>query len=564
MKNISKPVLVVISVLLLIAAVWGCKKINITTSTTEATNLVGYMEKYPDTYSDFLKVLDKSGTSSFLNAYGTYTLFAPNNTAMQSYLKEIGKGSIDDLSADDLKTLVRFHLLGDTISTPSFTDGKLPVPTMHGEYLITGVNNENGVSHYIVNRRALIIQANIRTGNGVLHTVDHVLIPSKKSLAAMLEENASYSIFTQALKETGYFDSIKVLKYVNDTIPQWLTVLAESNTVYAAAGINSYEDLKKKYCNTGDPLATNDSLHLYMGYHIMNDLKFIADLLITPAHTTLTPQEIILITLKQQEVWANKETYNGVDEGVLFNRTASDIAATNGVLHDLNGDLYIKVRNPTPVYWDVAEQPEIMKLTSVFRKPGKSQIFYPGDLKDITWNTGDPRWTYLEYYCNSAGSKDVYYWNDRLNFFTLRTNSGKINWIEFNTPVIIKGKYKVWVCWRSNNAYSGLGTQTYIDGELMPRLFSFGDYNYGKTLSDAEVQAQGWKRYYVGPSTANHMASKLLGTIEIKTTGRHKLKFVATESGKGDAGCWLDMIQFIPENMNQFSPRFATDGTQVP
>jgi hypothetical protein len=138
-----------------------------------------------------------------------------------------------------------------------------------------------------------------------------------------------------------------------------------------------------------------------------------------------------------------------------------------------------------------------------------------------------------------------------------------MNWVEFTTPLIIKGRYKVWMCWRSNGNYTGKGMQTWIDGVLLPRLFSFGDYNYGKTLTEAEVQAAGWKRYYVGASTADHMSSKLVGTIEITTTGRHKLKLITTEKSPNTQGCWLDMIHFIPENMDQYKPKFATDGSIV-
>jgi uncharacterized surface protein with fasciclin (FAS1) repeats len=560
MKNKIKPVALTVTAILLVFVLSQCKKIRIASLTTEDANLVGYMAKYPETYSEFIRVLEKSGTSAYLNAYGAYTMFAPTNDAINNYLKEIGKSSIDDISAEDLKKLVRYHVLQDTISTPSFTDGKLPVPTMFGEYLITGINNENGVSRYIVNRRAIITQANIRAGNGVLHKIDHVLVPSKKTIFDQLSGNSNYSIFTKALIETGFDVQLDTLKFVNDTTPGWLTVLAQSNATYAANNIFSYDDLKARYSKPGsnvkDPL---DSLNMYMGYHILSDLKFIADLVVTPAHGTLVSQEVITITVQGEQILVNYETFNGVTEGIPFNRQASDVACTNGVLHDLDGNLYIKVRYPTPVYWDVAEQPEIMKLTSIFRKGGKSQRFEVGDLKDITWNAG-----FVEYYCNNPGSKDLFYWNDRLNFQTLRTSSGKMNWIEMNTPLIIKGKYKVWVCWRSNNGSAGLGMQTFIDGVQLARNFSFGDYNYGKNLSEAEVQAQGWKRYYIGASTADHMASKLLGTIEITSTGRHKLRFVCTENGKSsDYASWIDMIHFIPENMDQFKPKFNTDGTLV-
>jgi uncharacterized surface protein with fasciclin (FAS1) repeats len=562
MKNFIKPVSLAIVIIVILVGLSQCKKINIVTSTTDDTNLVSYLEKYPDTYSEFVKVLEKSGTSAYMNAYGTYTLFAPTNDAIKNYLQEIGKSSVDDLSVDDLKTMVRYHVLVDTISTPSFTDGKLPVPTMYGEYLVTGINNENGISRYIVNRRAIIVQPNIHTGNGVLHSIDHVLIPSGKTLLQQIKENTNYKIFTQALEATGYDKVIEKLTYKNDTTPNWFTVLAQSDAVYAAKNIYSYNDLKAKYSpkTNANVKDSKDSLNMYMGYHILTGIKFLADLVITPAHETLVPQEVITVTLQEEKVLINNEIFNGASDSAMVNRPYSDIACTNGVLHDLNNNLYIKVRYPTAVYWDVAEQPEIMKLTSIFRKGGKGQTFNPGDLKDVTWNAGT-----VDYYCNAPGSKDLFYWNDRLGLTYFKTITGvnNMNWIEFTTPMIIKGRYKVWICWRSNNNNTGLGVQTYIDGVLLPRLFSFGDYNYGKELPEVDVQAQGWKRYYVGASTANHMASKLVGTIEIMTTGRHKLKFITTEVSPKSSASWLDMIHFIPENDPQFSPKFATDGSIV-
>jgi hypothetical protein len=49
--------------------------------------------------------------------------------------------------------MVRLHLLEDTLYTGSFTDGKLPVITMYGQYLVTSVVTTGGVSSYTVNRQ---------------------------------------------------------------------------------------------------------------------------------------------------------------------------------------------------------------------------------------------------------------------------------------------------------------------------------------------------------------------------------------------------------------------------
>lgn len=552
--KILKPFFVL--AVIVAAGCFSCQKINIVTTTTTATNLVGYMENNPGVYSEFLKVLERSGTSSYLNAYGAYTLFAPNNTAVKAYLKDIGKNSVEDVSAEDLKLLVRYHLLADTLLTSSFTDGKLPVPTMHGEYLITGVKNAEGVSRYIVNRIAIVLTPDIRVGNGILHTIDHVLIPAQKTLAKMLEADATYSIFTQALKETGFYDTLNKLDYINDTTPRWVSVLAQKDAVFQAAGISSYAVLKAKYSNTGNPALTGDSLHLYMGYHILTGLKYVADLVSAPAHETLAPQEVVLTVLRGDTLRVNEETIAGsFEKGVDINRTTSDLSATNGVLHDLSGEVYIKVRRPTPVYWDVADQPEIRKLTSVFRKTGNKVTFNLGDLADIKWDKGT-----LDYQCYASDGKNYYYWNDFVTPGSLRTNAITNNWIQFTTPVVIKGKYKVWVCYRQGAG--GVNCQVYIDDILMPRIMNFADYRYGGTLTDEEIQAQGWKRYSATAAFSNtFMGSKLIGSIDIATTGRHKIKFVPTGDKSGVTN--FDMIHLIPEDMDQFKPRFATDGSVV-
>lgn len=130
----------------------GCKKIELVTSTTTDVNIYEYLKSKPAQFSEFVKILDKTGYAGFLNAYGSYTVFAPVNTAVQAYLKEANKTSIDQLDDTELKNIVKFHLIQDTIGTSSFKDGKLPLATMFGQYLVTGVANKGGISSYTINR----------------------------------------------------------------------------------------------------------------------------------------------------------------------------------------------------------------------------------------------------------------------------------------------------------------------------------------------------------------------------------------------------------------------------
>src|SRR5437867_2706832 len=125
MKFNMKSALFIAASLVAMIGLSRCKKMDYASATTTDKNLVSFMESEPETYSEFVKILAKANTKSYLNAYGAYTLFAPTNTAVQSYLAEINKKSVDELSEDESKVLVRYHLLADTLKTIDFTDGKM-------------------------------------------------------------------------------------------------------------------------------------------------------------------------------------------------------------------------------------------------------------------------------------------------------------------------------------------------------------------------------------------------------------------------------------------------------
>src|SRR6188768_3917390 len=63
----------------------ACKKHDQEIATTTDVNISDYLLEQPDTYSKLYQVLQLTGTKSFLNAYGTYTFFAPTNAAIDLY-----------------------------------------------------------------------------------------------------------------------------------------------------------------------------------------------------------------------------------------------------------------------------------------------------------------------------------------------------------------------------------------------------------------------------------------------------------------------------------------------
>jgi uncharacterized surface protein with fasciclin (FAS1) repeats len=313
-SEINRRIGIMLSLMLLFG-IWGCKQEALVYTTTTDTNITSYLEKYPERFSEFRKILDLTGTASFLNAYGAYTLFAPTNVAIKAYLTEKGQTTIEQIDAAELKNLVRFHLLSDTIRSNTFTDGKLSSLTMFGQYLITGARNVDGKTSVVINRQANMLQADITLGNGIIHVIDHVLQPAKFSVAQLIENNPKYSIFTQALKATGLYDTLNILP-ANNPISRrkFLTVLAESDSVLNAAGYSNYAALKAKFSKTADPKNITDSLHLWMAYHILYDAKYLADIASSQSQTTLAPLEIVTSSLIGTTILINDVTFLGVHE----------------------------------------------------------------------------------------------------------------------------------------------------------------------------------------------------------------------------------------------------------
>jgi uncharacterized surface protein with fasciclin (FAS1) repeats len=544
----------------------NCKKTALVETTTQDKNILEYLEK--DSLQRFTKlvaIIDKTGYSPAMNTYSTYTLFAPTDDAIDAYLKKMNIASIDQVKEADLKAMIQFHLLEEQVPTSDFTDGKLPSVTMLGQFLITGVVNEGGVSSFRINRQANVTQPNVVTGNGIIHVIDNVLTPSVYTLAKLLEQSSEYSIFTEALKETGYYDSLNSVTNGNGS-QRWITLIAETNQALRDTGIASYAALKAKYCNTGNPKDPADSLHLYVAYHMLPDVKYLADIVMASSHETMVPLEVITDKLIDgKKVLVNDDEYSTIsgpvhEKGIELDQANSDITATNGVLHRALSHLAIKIRKPFPVYWDLCSTvPELTRLSNIYRK--KTYLFAYGDgqtFKDVKWEKSCLK------YRNGVNGYLGDYWQMGLgrsssntdNLGTCESNS----WIEFTTPLLVKGKYKVWFCYYVQNSTVSAVQATFDSVPLTSALIQFHQkISSVDPLKEAELEALGWKWWAGVNKKSGSTSGRMVGIIDVKATGRHKIRFDLISGSNAD--CNFDMVHFIPLGMSQTTPRFNPDGS---
>jgi hypothetical protein len=301
-----------------------------------------------------------------------------------------------------------------------------------------------------------------------------------------------------------------------------------------------------------------------MAYHILPGPLYLADIITSNSHPTLAPLQVITDKLVDDSIVLLNDisysTINGIvhEPGIEVNQAHSEVSATNGVLHQLEAQMVIKVMKPFPIYWDLcATQPELTRLTGVYRK--QTFLFPYGAFKNIQWEQ-----SCLKYRTGVRGYLGDYW---QVGFGTSSSNTNDLgtcsanSWIQFNTPLIVAGKYKVWVCYYTQNTSKKVSVQVSFDSiPLTSALVQFNQKISSVSPSQEDaLEAIGWKWWAGEHHKSGSTAARMVGIVDVKKTGSHVIRFDLV-SGK-NPDCNLDMVQFIPVGMNQTSPRFNPDGT---
>ncbi len=518
-----------------------------------------YIEKKDTSMSLFLDAADKVSFRGLLHAYGTNTCFIPNNQAIKNYCQTLGIASLTALPDSEIEAFIKFHLVRDTIRTAEFVDGRLAKATMLGKYLTTKtvqVGNENPVIK--VNRQANVLEKDIRVSNGIIHKIDQVLIPNKKTVGEMVEQlPANYSLFKDIMAETGMIDTLK-----KNGADLWYTVILQSDESFAAEGILTKDSLINKMKIAQPDFASDPAklLELYAQYHVISRLAYVVDLSLSSAELTLAKNQVITIKVSKDSLILNEyQSMTTFEKGVEVDKNSewTDMSCFNGVMIDLKGYIQPQKRSAEAIYWEITDQPEIKKLKE-YRKPGYGATFKPGELSEL--NFGGKNNPTMTYWCNASwDEKSQYVHND---YFEIPMRPTLLQWMEVKTPVLPEGVYYVWVCWRrggDNNKFKTTFKQEGYEDQVLPNVFDLGEYF--NTSATPEVNLNNGMKQYNAKRKNSVVCSRNCGAIKVEYTGRHTLRMDAL-SGNSQAA-WWDMIQFIPVDQNQLWPRFDGKGNKI-
>jgi uncharacterized surface protein with fasciclin (FAS1) repeats len=532
MKNYIK-FLCVIAVI--VSVVVGCKdelKEKLYKTATGVT-MAEYIKMAPDTFSELYKILEKTNSLSFLNAYGSYTLFAPTNEAIHEFVQNQGKTSIDDFTSDEdinlLKEVVRLHLCPDTISSSNFREGGLSDTTMSGVTLTIDFG-VGGINDITISKTAKIIKRDILVINGVIHAINKVLVPVDFSYQIFdkIAANPAMSIFAEALRQTGLNDSLKSSTYLDNygiARPYGYTVFAIPDSVYGKYNIKSYTDLKNRFSNTGNPkLNPADTLYILMATLCIRDKSsyFLRDF--NSGNYLTLSKEYITVSLK--------DTFT-LNKYFVVNKEQSNNAARNGVYHLMDSMLVFKPVPPEPLYLDIfSNWPEFTSRTDLYLKvavtfPG---LEFPNGLPYVRVGNGTYKYGYGDQYCNK----------DRIEMTDFPANE----WFEIDLPSVNMGTYNVWVC--AKVAASRADANVLIDGVMLGKIIMKANASAAGINLDSKLYMKSNNSQYVGI---------LAGTVTFPKTGTHVIRFQHIP-GETLKPLTIDMIHLIPVGTDQKTVQF--------
>ena len=262
-----------------------------------------------DDYSSLLAALQQTDLDATLAGNGTFTVFAPNNAAFETFLDG---AALEDVDTDVLRQVLLNHVLNTTLTSTDLTTGyvtNLATEPSSNANISLYVDTTDGV---VLNGQSSVTTPDIETDNGVIHAVDTVI--ALPTIATFATTNPALTSLVAALTNEG---NTAFTTLLSDT-EQDFTVFAPTNDAFATfLDGSALEDVD------------NDVLAQVLSNHVVPGAVAISG--------TLTNSYVNTAATFNGEADAPLSLYINTDNGVTLNGGSNviiaDIVAVNGVVH---------------------------------------------------------------------------------------------------------------------------------------------------------------------------------------------------------------------------------------
>lgn len=256
--------------------------------------IADYLLNRSEKYSHMIDLFKRANLFGLLNTYGQYTLFLPDNNAVEQFVSQqdsiywatigtsqfintgINSPFVDELSDSMASVIACNHLLATYCHTANMGEGSLSTRNFNKRYLGVNYKTTDEDFHIFINNQSAIIYGDNVVENGIVHIVNNVISPSQKKIDEMITSCNFFKIFAAAINETRFCDSLKLdvdntytladvpaLGYLGQSgiaiYPKSknykYTAFIETDEVFAKNGIYTIDDLRtfaEKWYGTED------------------------------------------------------------------------------------------------------------------------------------------------------------------------------------------------------------------------------------------------------------------------------------------------------------------------
>jgi uncharacterized surface protein with fasciclin (FAS1) repeats len=303
-------------------------------STSQAqTNVYDNVINVSPNHTSLAAAIQQAGLVSALqNPSATLTVFAPDNAAFNNLATALGTDINGLLANPQLSSILLYHVLGTTVPASAVTNGAIVTPLNSANTIkMTKTSTGN-----VFANQAQVNAADLTTNNGVVHSVNAVLLPVE-TVADIAIDNGFTSLVTAVV-------TAELLPAVTNPLAD-LTVFAPTNAAFDQLASDLGTDIAG--------ILANPALSAILTYHVLGTGVQSADISNGDVVTPLNSVNTLKLTKKSSgDVFVNQAQV-----------TLADLNADNGVVHVLDA-----VVLPVETVVDVAIDNSFTTLTAAVVK----------------------------------------------------------------------------------------------------------------------------------------------------------------------------------------------------
>jgi len=127
-----------------------------------------------DDFSTLVAAVTEAELVETLQGQGPFTVFAPTNAAFEQALADLGLTAEELLASPDLSGILTYHVVaGKIFAADAIAADGTEIETVNGDTISVSV-----VDGMVMIDGATVTTADLEAGNGVVHVIDSVILPS--------------------------------------------------------------------------------------------------------------------------------------------------------------------------------------------------------------------------------------------------------------------------------------------------------------------------------------------------------------------------------------------------